>query len=252
MKDVYDYAIKYYNLGFNITYINPKENDPLKKKIYKAPSNNRIKLKNKRQLFKEIESFNWGNATGVGTVLGFNKLRALDVDFLSKYKLNGESKKIDIYPLIIEILNLLNLPKDYEWVVRTPSNGFHIIFYCENHKFEVPVNPISDFKEKKTKAFKPNRTTLKRYPHLGHFELRWDLHLVLPPSENELREKYSFLNSRKIPNSKPNRILIDDLYELIKEKCFETDYNRKGYNLFLDEYHQNHSYIDYSEILIYS
>ena len=32
MKDIYDYAKDYYNLGFNITYINPKENDPLKKK----------------------------------------------------------------------------------------------------------------------------------------------------------------------------------------------------------------------------
>jgi len=117
MKDIYDYAKDYYNLGFNITYINPKENDPLKKKVYKAPSNNRIKLKNKRQLFEEIKSFNWANATGVGTVLGFNKLRALDIDFLSKYKLNGESKKIDIYPLIIEILNILNLPIDYEFVV---------------------------------------------------------------------------------------------------------------------------------------
>ena len=36
MKDIYDYAIKYYNLGFNITYINPKENDP-KKRFIKHP-----------------------------------------------------------------------------------------------------------------------------------------------------------------------------------------------------------------------
>ena len=250
MKDLYDYAKDYYNLGFNITYINPEENDPLKKKVYKAPSNNRIKLKNKRQLFEEIESFNWENATGVGTVLGFNKLRALDIDFLSKYKLNGESKKIDIYPLINEILNHLNLPKDYEWVVKTPSNGYHIIFYCENHEYEVPLNPVSEFKENKTKAFKPNRITLERFPHLGHFELRWDLHLVLPPSENEYGVRYSFLNSTKIPNSKPNFILIDDLNELIKEKCFEIDCDRKGYNLFLDDYHKNHFYIDYGEILI--
>lgn len=250
MKDIYDYAKDYYNLGFNITYINPEENDPLKKKVYKAPSNNRIKLKNKRQLFEEIESFNWENATGVGTVLGFNKLRALDIDFLSKYKLNGESKKIDIYPLINEILNHLNLPKDYEWVVKTPSNGYHIIFYCENHEYEVPLNPVSEFKENKTKAFKPNRITLERFPHLGHFELRWDLHLVLPPSENEYGVRYSFLNSTKIPNSKPNFILIDDLNELIKEKCFEIDCDRKGYNLFLDDYHKNHFYIDYGEILI--
>ena len=252
MKDIYNYAIEYYNLGFKITYINPKENDPLKKKIYKAPSNNRIKLKNKRQLFEEIKSFNWGNATGVGTVLGFNKLRALDVDFLSKYKLNGESKKIDIYPLIIEILNLLNLPKDYEWVVRTPSNGFHIIFYCENHNYEVPINPISDFKEKKTKAFKPNSTTLKKFPHLGHFELRWDLHLVLPPSIDKEGNEYIFINSTSLPLDKPKKIEIDNLYTLIREKCYDVDLesNRRGYNLFLDEYHRKHNYIDYSEILI--
>ena len=51
MNEIFNAALKYHDLGFNLTYINPKKNDPLKKKIYKAPTNNRQKLKKKKQEF---------------------------------------------------------------------------------------------------------------------------------------------------------------------------------------------------------
>ena len=137
-------------------------------------------------------------------------------------------------------------------VIKTPSNGFHIIFYCDDHKYNVSLNPISEFKEKKIKAFKPNKDTLDLFPYLGHFELRWDLHLVLPPSKDREGNKYIFNNTRSFPLGKPKKIELDNLYKLIREKCYDVDLksNRKGYNLFLDEYHRKHNYIDYSEILI--
>ena len=54
----------------------------------------------------------------------------------------------DITPLVLETLEILKLPHNYEWVIKTPSNGFHIIFYCDDHKYNVSLNPISEFKEK--------------------------------------------------------------------------------------------------------
>ena len=61
MNEIFNAALKYHDLGFNLTYINPKKNDPLKKKIYKAPTNNRQKLKKKKQEFDELISFDWKN-----------------------------------------------------------------------------------------------------------------------------------------------------------------------------------------------
>ena len=172
MNEIFNAALKYHDLGFNLTYINPKKNDPLKKKIYKAPTNNRQKLKKKKQEFDELISFDWKNSSGVGTVLGYKKLRAIDIDFQSQLKLNGKSKLKDITPLVLETLEILKLPHTYEWVIKTPSNGFHIIFYCDDHKYNVWLKAISEFKEKKIKSFKPNKDTLDLFPYLGHFELR--------------------------------------------------------------------------------
>ena len=251
MDKLLDFALMYHSFGFNITHINPKRNDPLKKKIFKAPTNDRQTLKKRKQTKIELESLDWPNSTGLGTVLGFNNLRALDIDFKSKYKLDGTSKKIDLSGLLIEILSILNLPEDYEWVVKTPSNGFHIIFYSAQHKYDCDVNTISEFNELKTKAFKPNIKTQNKYPYFGHFELRWDLHLVLPPSRDKDNVEYMFFYQLKNPVNPPATVQIDKVYQLIQNKCFDVDLttNRKGYNLFLDKYHTDHNYIDYREIL---
>ena len=70
----------------------------------------------------------------VGTVLGYKKLRAI-IDFQSQLKLNGKIKAKDITHFF-ETLEILKLPHNYEWVIKTPSNGFHIIFYCEQSQFQ--------------------------------------------------------------------------------------------------------------------
>ena len=74
----------------------------------------------------------------------------------------------------------------------------------------------------------------------------------MPPSIDKEGNEYIFINSTSLPLDKPKKIEIDNLYTLIREKCYDVDLesNRRGYNLFLDEYHRKHNYIDYSEILI--
>ena len=76
MNEIFNAALKYHDLGFNLTYINPKKNDPLKKNIYKAQQTT-DKKKKKKQEFDELVSFDWKNSSGVGTVLGYKKLRAI-------------------------------------------------------------------------------------------------------------------------------------------------------------------------------
>lgn len=253
METLIDYAEKYHDLGFNITYIDPVKNDPATKKIFKAPTNDRQILKNNPQTKSELYLLDWGNASGVGTVLGYNKLRALDLDLKSELKLNGTYRFYDLSNLMSETLKILRLPMNYEWVVRTPSNGYHIIFYSENHKFKTEFNPVSIFNEKKTKAFKPNQNTSLNYKSFGHYELRWNLHLVLPPSINENNIRYHFEFADQFPLKPPLSINLNDLYKLIQIKCLDYDLKtkRKGYNLFLNDYHKSHNYIDYNEILIH-
>ncbi len=247
MKKLIDWGEFYYNFGFKVTNINPLLNDAKKKKIFKAPTNNRHKLKNNIQTLKEVMNLDWINSSGIGTVLGCNNLRALDIDFESKFKLTGETNNINIRPLIKKILINLNLPKDYEWVVITPSGGAHIIFYSPNHKFKLTKNNTSKYRENKTKALKPNLKILKQYPKLGHFELRWKLHLVLPPSQVDNKAIYKFW--KKIPTNAPIRISSFDLNRFFVAFCFDNDGEKIGYNLRLNDYHLNHQFLDYTPII---
>ena len=92
MENLAKWGEYYNNLGFKVTHINPLLNDPKRKKIYKAPTNNRHLLKTQKQTKEDVLSLDWENSSGIGTVLGCNNLRAIDVDFESKLKLSGETK----------------------------------------------------------------------------------------------------------------------------------------------------------------
>jgi len=248
MKKFIDWAVFYHNLGFNVTHIIPSKNDP-SKKIYKAPTNNRQLITKRRQLSKEIQSYDWENATGIGMVLGRNKLRAIDIDHLSKYKTDNKKLLTDLRPIVDDFLISVNLPIDYPWIVETPTKGFHIIIKTDDLPFKVNINPLSPYGENKTKAFKPSRDTLKKYPTFGHFEMRWNLHLVLPPSINKEKIKYSYVN--KVPQKEPAHIELKKVLGFIDKYCFDKNLEKKssGYNLFLDDYHRNHPYIDFSPII---
>ncbi len=114
MKDLRLWANYYYNMGFNVTHINPHLNEGKAKNIFKSPTNDRHILKNRRQTIEELNSYDWENSTGIGVVLGFNNLRAIDFDF-SRWNSDVIPEKRN--QLITLSLQLLDLPKSYEWVV---------------------------------------------------------------------------------------------------------------------------------------
>lgn len=221
----------YYSFGFNITGISDylfdkedrnsyfeyekKENNEVS---YKSPDHKWFHLKVKRQTEEEIENYSWEYATGIGTVLGFNKLRAIDVD--------GFIDENSIY----RFLEFLKLPLDYEWVVKSGSgNGFHIIFYCPNHEYPVSLNQNKAFK---SKIFESGEL-------FDRLELRWCGHLVLPPS-NHRNGIYSFL-SQKIPINPPKTIQLEDLNYLINVYCLDEQVKGAS-GTFLDYGHSKLSH----------
>ena len=221
MNNLRLWAKYYYDMGFNVTHINPDKNRGKAKNIYKSPTNDRHKIANTRQSLEEMQNFDYENSTGIGTVLGFNNLRALDFDgleFNHGYKITEEAFK----NFIKKCLKLLNLPLSYEWVVRTPNFGFHIIIYAPEHTFSI--------EEDKTKAFTPNINTYSKdavYPK--HIELRWNKHLVLPPSININNNMYTFYFC-DIPRDMPKKINNNNLKDLLDELCFDEYENND--NLF--------------------
>lgn len=233
MKDLRLWANYYYNMGFNVTHIIPHLNEGKAKNPYKSATNDRHILKNRRQSIEEMQNYLWEISTGIGVVLGFNNLRAIDFDFkIFEERNNFKTFALDeIDKFITKVLNLLGLPEKYEWVVKTPSGGFHILFYAESHGFKVEEN--------KTKALLPNTKYYKGYFHNGanfsHIELRWDKHLVLPPSINDAGLNYIFKND-KIPSSHPLDVNLNGLLKLLNEICYDKNDTESGYNLFISHY----------------
>lgn len=248
MTDLNDWAVFYYDLGFNVTHIVPSKNDP-SKYIYKAPTNSRQLITHRRQEINEMQSYDWENATGIGMILGRNNIRALDVDHLSKLKKYSTQNLSNLKPIIDEFLVDAKLPVNYPWVVQTPSKGYHIIIKTQDLPFKTAISPLSLYGEKKTKAFKLNNKNQKKYPSFGHFDLRWDLHLTLPPSISKENKKYIFING--IPESEPSEVKLEKVLSFIEKYCLDEDLikNIEGYNLFLDDYHSQHPYTDFSTII---
>jgi len=249
MKNLRDWAKYYYNLGFNVTHIVPEKNDPVKK-IFKAPTNNRQLITFRRQDRDEMLSYDWDNATGIGMVLERDNIRAIDIDHKSILKYDSNQKLSNLRNIIDDFLISVNLPADYPWVVETPTKGFHIIIQTNDLPYNLSINPNSKYKEKQLKAFLPNRKNQKVYPSFGHFEMRWRYHLTLPPSISKDGNQYNFINGT--PNCLPQEIKIEDVLCFVEKYCLEKDIDRKvnGYNLFLDDYHKNHIFLDFNSIYL--
>ncbi len=249
MKKLIDWAKYYYNLGFNVTHIVPEKNHP-SKKIFKAPTNNRQLITFRRQDRDEMLSYDWDNAKGIGMVLERDNIRAIDIDHKSILKYDSDQKLSNLRNIIDDFLISVNLPTDYPWVVETPTKGFHIIIQTNDLPYSLNINPKSEYKEKQLKAFLPNRKIQKAYPSFGHFEMRWRYHLTLPPSVSKDGNQYNFINGT--PNCLPQEIKIDDVLFFIEKYCFDKDIERKvnGYNLFLDDYHKKHIFLDFNSIYV--
>lgn len=192
------YANYYYNFEFNVTCIGSErtEHTTSGSDILKSPNHGWKSYTKYRQSLATLRSYPWENAKGIGVVLGYNNLRALDIDGCDKIG------------IIRVFLIMLALPLEYEWVVKSGSeNGFHILFYADQHKFEVAENKI--------KAFKSNTLIKNGFKHI---ELRWVGHLVLPPSLHKSFNNYSFVH-KSIPHQAPLTIDNEKLYELLVTYC---------------------------------
>ena len=196
MDDIKSFAKYYYKLGLNITcicnYIN--EHNLYYRNLQKSPIHKWKHLVELRQTDFEFESYDWINAIGVGSVTGFNKMRVIDIDGCS-----------DII-FLNKLLDILDLPHDYEWITASGSNnGFHI--YYLGDKFSYLQN-------------NQNVTTFPPKPEFEKFvekiEFLWETHVVLPPSLHNSGNRYRFINC-EMPLSLPSFINQDNISELISE-----------------------------------
>jgi|GEM_PF-114640 len=186
------YASYYYNLGLNVTCIHNKKTNYNSLPYSKSPYHEWAPLKTARQKYNEVLNYDWGNASGVGAMLGYNNIRAIDID-------NCSSKKF-----ISGVLRILSLPSNYEWLVQSGStNGYHVYFQCPGNKF-FP-------NDGKVKAFLPNLNNKNCFQKM---EFRFHNHIVLPPSIHSSSNKYSFVNV-DIPQKEPLQVCFSDLSLLI-------------------------------------
>lgn len=182
------YAKHFYSLGLNITCISNELtiSNFYSPNILKAAYHPWKHLLKERQSEEEIDSYNWESATGVGLVAGYDNLHVLDID--------GCSNEFFIKDLLL----LLGLPSDYEWVVKTGSqNGYHIHFYSDK------LFNVSD--TKMCTSYTANEKNLGLFEKM---ELLWSTNVIVPNSMHESGGKYLFLNTN-IPNSKPKFIDIN-------------------------------------------
>ncbi len=117
------YADHFFNLGLNVVCISNERNkyNLLENNLLKSPNHEWKHLINQRQSVDELNSYNWENATGIGIVLGFDNLFAIDID-----------GAID-FDIVLAICNKLNIPFNYSWIMKSGSGcGYHIILKHEN------------------------------------------------------------------------------------------------------------------------
>lgn len=173
----------------------------------KASSHDYAHLVSKIQSMEDLLSHDWEKATGLGTVMGVNNLRSIDID------------GCDDEEFVSMLLKEFKLPEDYEWVVKTGSGkGFHIIVYSKEHSYDVSAgNNVAFFPKQEFKDI------------FDHLELRWENHIVLPPSLHISGTKYKFL-SNKLPSVPPKWIGSNDsLRNIIERKClFNVGQNFTG------------------------
>ena len=249
MNSLLDWAQFYYGLGFNVTHIVPSKNTT-KKYPYKAPTNDRQKITRRRQSQIEMSSYDWLNATGIGMVLGRGNIRAIDIDHSTTLKNQEFAMLSDLKPMIFDLLDMMKLPPNYPWVVQTPSKGYHILIEADELPYEVSFNPLSPFNERKTKGFAPNSFTKRLFPTFGHFDMRWNLHLTLPPSKDQANRSYEFVN--EIPDSKIQKVGLKDIQSFLNKYCLQYDLELKksGYNFNVDSYYENHPFTDFHSIIL--
>ena len=222
------FANLYHYFGINVTCIKGKPEDKVTylyddpvtgvelRHPFKEPSDSNWKsFFDEEQDVDYISDQDWEEASGIGAVIGYNGLRALDFDDV--YFLNPNHRNLEIFGLYVnKVLDLLNLPSDYQWVVKSGSGcGFHIIFKTKE---------ISDLGCDSV-GFVPSEKSIKECGRFARMELRWKDHLVLPPSksigyyDDDLLyfpecQWYTFYHGN-FPNYAPKEVEIGNLNNLL-------------------------------------
>ena len=210
-------ALRFYQeMGFSCSFINGNKvdeddelygPDPLKDP-YKNPSSDSIN----KFTEQELEAY-----TGIGIHLGgASEIRAIDIDnfgvhFTEHYFTSPGMIYADDF-FLRKCMDLLGLPEDYEWVIKTP-HGWHIIISAPSFGFGKAACSAKD-------DLRPN-TNRGSVIHLSSIELLWDGFLVMPPS----RSKYSsYRYYYHQPQKMPTRVSAARLLEFICFYCGEVEY----------------------------
>lgn len=204
-----------------------------------------------------ISNLEWKNKTGLGIICGFNNIRAIDIDSLGCFEncdyefwRNPREKSDNKFDSFLEYcLYLLNLPKDYKWVVRSGSGkGIHIIFKCEDveglnfNTAAFPSKKVEDNLDFNLSGwyFDYKKNVQEDFRRL---ELYWKGHVVAYPSRSIGYEgfynnspyepnhnQYTFINSGIIPLEEPSTITVNDIDNLLNNLCgkitTESHYDR--------------------------
>lgn len=207
----------YYEFGMNVNAIcgdSIQQRNP-----YKSPADKNWEDYLDCQLPQDVyEKQKWEEATGLGMVLGYNDYRALIIN-------NIDLKPVHDFgwhtydPVIKEMLQVLGLPEDYEWVVYSGSGkGLHIIFKVESPEIDEDITF-------RTKSYSGK---------LGVFEFRWRDYLVLPPSYHVFEIDYKFYNLsyKEFPSEKPLYIPLDNVLNFLNKYCGYTNDRRLFYNIY--------------------
>lgn len=194
-----------------------------------------------------IANFEWKNKTGLGIICGYNNVRAIDIDCLGCFEncdyefwRNPREKSENKFDSFIEYcLYLLNLPKDYKWVVRSGSgSGIHIIFKCEDvENLNLEVEAYSSKKVEENLDFNLSGWFFDYKKNVQEdferLELYWTGHIVASPSRGIGYEsfynnspyepnhnQYEFINnSGRIPLEEPSYITVNDIDNLLNNLC---------------------------------
>jgi len=233
MTEIEIYAKYYHDLGLNVTCIGNQitEINFHAPNMLKYPNHKWKHLFQERQSKEELDTYNWEDAVGVGTVMGYDRLVTIDIDGCSDYD------------FLDEVLVAIGLPTNYEWVMISGSNnGFHILlrdredfrcFYEGRSPYDDQIikrinRMCSVDKNREFEVVDTYPPSIQYESKVEKIELLWKTHLVLPPSYHKSGNRYRFLNC-KVPTSLPLKIETDIYYVLEKFLKFKEGVGGEGY-----------------------